>query len=147
MVLCSSVGETKRVTTSAPETSSCEAETKPAPCISNRKFTAGAVCVTVPEVRLGSGLRILTLIEAEDEGFDSVVARIVTERPIQATEGEYTPEADIGPVELEPPARPLTDHTTSEVATSLTRALYCATLPSLTCDGPRMETWGGVVCA
>lgn len=146
VVLRSSVGETKMVVTSVPETSSCDAETKPVPCISNRKLTPGAACVTEPEVRLGSGLRILTVIEAEEGGVSSVVALIVTEWPAQILEGEYTPEADIGPVELGPPTTPLTDHTTSVAMAPLMSARYCVSLPSLACAGPRRETWGGV-CA
>ncbi len=49
----------------------------------------------------------------------------------------------MGPVELVPPADPLTDHTMAPLAIPLTRALYCAVPPSLTCAGPFTET----VCA
>jgi hypothetical protein len=60
--------------------------------------------------------------------------------------GEYIPEAEIGPVELVPPAKPSTDHATAELPAPLTSALYCAWPPSLTWDGPIMETGAGV-CA
>jgi hypothetical protein len=55
-------------------------------------------------------------------------------------------EAEIVPVALVPPATPLTDHTTAELMTPLTRALYCALPPSLTCVGPVREICAGV-CA
>jgi hypothetical protein len=135
------------VVTSEPETSSREAETKPVPWVSNKKLVPGAACVTEPEVRLGSGLSTLTVIEAEDEGSSFVVALIVTDRPLQtAPAGEYTPDADIRPVELEPLTTPLTDHTTSAVMAPLMSARYWVSLPSLARAGPRRETWGGV-CA
>jgi hypothetical protein len=79
MVLCSSVAEMKTVATLAPATCNCEPETNPDPCVSSKKLPPGDVCVTEPEAKIGSGLRTLTLSEAEDAGFDSVVAPIVTE--------------------------------------------------------------------
>jgi hypothetical protein len=145
MVLRSSVGDTKVVVTSAPETRSREAETKPEPCVSNKKLAPGAVCVTEPEVRLGRGLRTLTVIEAEDEGLSFVVALIVTDRPDQTVPaGKYTPVTDIRPVELEPPTTPSTDHATLVAMAPLMSARYCVSLPSRACAGPRRETWGGV---
>jgi hypothetical protein len=73
------VDEMKMVATLAPAICSSEAETKPDPCISSKKLMPGAVCVTEPEAMNGSGLRTLTLSEAEDTGFDFVAALIVTE--------------------------------------------------------------------
>jgi hypothetical protein len=61
------------------QTSSREAETKPEQRMSSKKLTPGAVWVTEPEVKIGSGLSTLTLSEAEDAGADSVVAVIVIE--------------------------------------------------------------------
>jgi hypothetical protein len=79
IVLCSSVEEIKTVATLAPETCNSEAETKPEPRVSSKKLLPGDVCVTEPVANFGSGLRTLTLSEAEDAGFDSVAAPIVTE--------------------------------------------------------------------
>jgi len=128
------------VATLTPATCNCEAETKPEPCISSKKLVPGAVWVTEPEVKSGSGLSTLTLREAEDADVDSVVALIVIEWPAQIVDaGEYRPAADIGPVELVAPAKPFTDHTTG-VVTPPAVALYCAVPPSLTADGPLRET-------
>jgi hypothetical protein len=139
-VLCSSVEEMKLVAMFAPATSSCEAETKPEPRMSSKKLIRGAVWMIEPEAKIGSGLSTFTLSEAEDAGADSVVAVIVIEWPAQMVDaGEYLPAADIGPVELLPPAMPLTDHTTGVVAPP-SEALYCAVPPSLTLDGPARET-------
>jgi hypothetical protein len=136
--------EMKMVATLTPATCNCEAETKPEPCISSKKLVPGAVWVTEPEVKSGSGLSTLTLREAEDAGVDSVVALIVIEWPAQIVDaGEYRPAADIGPVELVPPVKPFTDHTTG-VVTPPAEALYCAVLPSLTVDGPLRETCAAI---
>jgi hypothetical protein len=79
IALCSSVEEIKTAATLAPETCNREAETKPEPRVSSKKLLPGAVCVTEPAANFGSGLRTLTLSEAEDAGFDSVAALIVTD--------------------------------------------------------------------
>ena len=51
VVLRSSVGDTKMVVTSAPETRSRRSKSKPKPCVSNKKLAPGAVCgLTEPEV-------------------------------------------------------------------------------------------------
>src|SRR5271156_5330700 len=60
--------------------------------------------------------------------------------------GAYIPEVEIVPLELVPPATPLTDHTTAELAMPLISALYCALPPSLTCVGPVTEIVAAV-CA
>jgi hypothetical protein len=54
-------------------------ETKPEPFTVSKKLVPGAVCVTEPAVKVGSWLRTLTLSEADDAGFATVVALIVTE--------------------------------------------------------------------
>jgi hypothetical protein len=145
-VLCSSVEEMSLVAVFAPATSSCEAETKPEPRMSNKKLVPSAIWVTEPEAKIGSGLSTLTLSEAEDAGADSVVAVIVIEWPAQIVDaGEYLPAGDIGPVESLPPAMSLTDHTTGVVAPP-SEAVYCALPPSLTVDGPPRATCIGV-CA
>ena len=90
-----------------------------------------------PEAKTGSKFKTLTLSEAEDA---PAVAVIVTEWPAKMVEaGEYRPEADIGPVEPVPPAKPLTDQTAVAEAPP-TRALYCAVPPSLTWVGPVRDT-------
>ncbi len=142
MVLCSSVEETRTVATSTPEVSNCEPETKSEPRTSSKKLLPGAACVMEPETNMGSGLRTLTLSVAEAAGVDSVVTLIFTECPAQiVAAGEYRPEADIGPVVVLPSIKPLTDQTTTESVEPLSRALYCASPPSLTSVGPTIETW------
>jgi hypothetical protein len=96
----------------------------------------------VPEEKVGSWFRILTLSEAEKAGVELVVTPIVTECPAQMVEaGEYNPALVIGPVLLFPSVNPFTDQTTAESGTPFTMALYCALPPSLTSVGPEMETW------
>jgi hypothetical protein len=75
------VEERKTVATFVPATINCEAETKPEPFTISKKLVPGVVCVTEPAVKVGSWLRTLTLSEAEDAGFATVVALIVTEWP------------------------------------------------------------------
>ena len=69
MLLCSSVDERKVVAVFTPATCNCEPETKPVPLTVSTKLVPGAVWVTEPAVIVGSGLRILTLSEAERSRF------------------------------------------------------------------------------
>jgi hypothetical protein len=99
--------------------------------------------VIEPEVKIGRGLRTLTVSDPEDTGIDVVFADISIEWPANiVVAGEYDPEVEIKPVEPVPPTKPLTDHTTL-LATPFTAALYCAWLPSLTSVGPVRETPAG----
>ena len=96
----------------------------------------GVVCVTEPEAKIGSGLRTLTVSDADNAGFDTVIAVTVTDWPAEIVDGgEYNPEAEIGPVEPVPPAKPLTDHRTAPNPL-LRGVMYCAEAPSLTRLGP-----------
>jgi hypothetical protein len=102
------------------------------------------VGVRKPEEKTGSGLRTLTVIEANVAELVASDARIVTVWPAaKVAAGEKRPEEVMNPVDAAPPPAPFTAQLKAAEDEPAKTAVYCALPPSLTEDGPVTVT----VCA